>query len=161
MSFQTAACSLPHRCSNYWKIFSRLQQTESSRKGWNTCLLCCSKMFRSWRLSWASCFFIAADFLDLIPLKQMSEEVPQRMSTDSAHASVLQSPGTVVSKHRLSPEVCTWPRKWHWKMKEIDRKFPFVPCFMMGWNEYLRWSWVKLCFAVWSQTTVSSRNDLG
>jgi len=40
-------------------------------------------------------------FLDLIPLKQMSGEVPQRMSTDLAQASVLQSPGTAVSKHQL------------------------------------------------------------
>lgn len=48
--------------------------------------------------------------------------------------SILQSPGTVVSKHHLSPQVCTWPRKWHWKMKELENS-PFCPLLHDG----LKW----------------------
>lgn len=111
-----------------------LQQTESSRKVWNTCLLCCRKVCRSWSLRWVSSSFIAMVFLDLIPLKQVLGKVPQRTSRDSPHASVLRSPGTVVSKHQLSPWVCVWPRRWHWKMKELKYS-PFHPLLHYG----LKW----------------------
>lgn len=147
--------SICHRCTNYWKsIF--MSQTEGNKKDWNICLLCSRNTFRSWTLRWAFCFSAAEVFLDLILLKQILGEVPQRMSTDSAHVSVLLSPGLVVNKHQYFPRVSMWPRKWHWKTKELENS-TFLHCFMVGWNECFIWAWIKLYFVVWSQTALFCR----
>lgn len=142
------------------KVFSCLHQAGGSRKDWNICLLCSKKTFRSWSLRWAFCFSIAGVFLDLILLKQMLGEFPWRMSTDSAHVSVLLIPGMVVRKNKYFPRVCVWPRKWHWKTKELEIS-TFFHCFMVGWNECFRWACVKLCFVLWSQIALFWRKGCG
>lgn len=148
--------SLCHRCANYWKSIFMSPSNRKQQERLKHLPVVFQENFQKLKLEMSICFFIAGVFLDLIFLKQMLGEVPQRMSTDSAHASVLLSPGMVVSKHQYFLRVCLWPRKWHWKTEELENS-TFFHCFVMGWNERFRWAWVKLCFAVWSQTALFCR----